>query len=290
MIAVDHFPWLPALPSAQTATKYDPAAYLPALVNRCIVHPPAFPRIALAIPTETAGQIDALTLSALGPGLTGDLPTVEELATYTTFGPSADRMIAVGLSPSLACSVARWGSTLYRLATRINDICELTQWHRGKAARAAERQARASQFMARVGVRAATNWGGMKLASDTRDTLASQMDVPIPKHDGEAIQARLTTYQLEGRIRYLLSTGGLPCRMAVAQAALFDGAGWEETALMLAGEMTPLKAKISERNAATKWVQSVAHDAVTWAERAWRVSGAPSHEALLDMRGFDPGE
>jgi hypothetical protein len=87
--------------------------------------------------------------------------------------------------------------------------------------------------------------------------------------------------------------------MAVALAATFDGAGWSETACMLAGEMTGAamtaiapgafiagpkrrrvisglaKREATERARLETWVAGVAHEAVRWAEQTWRVVEGP---------------
>ncbi len=69
-----------------------------------------------------------------------------------------------------------------------------------------------------------------------RVRLAERPDIAPPERDAKAAHSRLVAYQVEGRLRHLLATGGIPCRMAVALAATFDGAGWSETACIRAGE------------------------------------------------------
>jgi hypothetical protein len=69
--------------------------------------------------------------------------------------------------------------------------------------------------------------------------------------------------------------GGLPVAWAVALAATFDGAGWSETACMLAAEMAPPGAKPVERTRTAGWVASLAHDAARWAEQSWRMTEGP---------------
>ncbi len=144
--------------------------------------------------------------------------------------------------------------------------------------------------------RRAGQWGGAGLCAGWRDHLANRADIVSPERDAKAAHSRLLAYQVDGRLRHLLATGGIPCRMAVALAATFDGAGWSETACMLANEMTGAamtaiapgaftpgpklrrvtpglaKREASERARLESWIASLAHDAVRWAELAWRTT------------------
>ena len=137
------------------------------------------------------------------------------------------------------------------------------------------------------------------MCANWRDHVANRPDIAPPERDAKAAYTRLVAYQIEGRLRHLLSTGGIPCRMAVALAAIFDGAGWSETACMLTGEMTGAamtaiapgaftpgpklrratpglaKREATERARLESWIASVAHDAVRWAELTWRTTEGP---------------
>jgi hypothetical protein len=262
-----------------------------------VVAPPAFPGLSLAIPTEVASQIDALTRSALdGAGL-ADLPAFEELATETTFGPDAGRLAKAGLSRPLAASVARWGSALFHFGSRLADSRTVAQWASDATGRAVERRDEVDAAELIFVRRRAGQWGGGGLCANWRDRVADRSDIGPPERDGNAAHARLVAYQVEGRLRHLLSTGGIPCRMAIALAATFDGAGWSETACMLAGEMTgaamtaiapgaftagpklrrvtsgSAKREAAERDRLESWIASTAHGAVRWAEQTWRITG-----------------
>jgi hypothetical protein len=259
------------------------------------VTPQAFPGLALLIPVEVANQIDALTRSALdGAGL-ANLPAFEELATETTFGPDMGRLVKAGLGRPLAASVARWGSTLYHLSARLADARTAAQWASDATGRAVERRQEVDAANLVYIRKVAGQWGGAETHQRWRDDIATRPDIAPQERDATASQARLVAYQVEGRLRHLLTTGGIPCRMAVALAATFDGAGWSETACMLAGEMTGsamtaiapgafiagpnlrrmtsglAKREAAERARLESWMASVAHDAVRWAEQTWRL-------------------
>jgi hypothetical protein len=272
-----------------------------------IVAPPSFPGLALAIPAAAANQIDALTRSAFdGPGL-ADLPAFEELATQTTFGPDAGRLVKAGLGRPLAASVARWGSALYHLGTRLSDARTTAQWASNATGRAVERRDKVDAAELIFIRSRAGQWGGADLCANWRNHIADRPEIAPPERDAKAAQARLVAYQVEGRLRHLLSTGGIPCRMALALAAIFDGAGWSETACMLAGEMTSAtmiaiapgaiaagpklrrvtagvaKREATERARLESQIASLAHEAVRWAEQTWRtVEGPP---AVLRLPG-----
>jgi hypothetical protein len=269
------------------------------------VTPQAFPGLALAIPVEVAHQIDALTKSALDGAGIADLPAFEELATETTFGPDTGRLVKAGLGRPLAASVARWGSALYHLGTRLADARTAAQWASDATGRAVERRDEVDAAELIFIRRRAGQWGGGGLCTNWRNHVADRPDIAPPERDAAATHARLVAYQVEGRLRHLLSTGGIPCRMAVALAATFDGAGWSETACMLAGEMTGAaitaiapaaftagpklrrstsglaKREVTERARLESWIASVAHDAVRWAEHAWRTADAAPTAMLL---------
>lgn len=273
-----------------------------------IVGPSAFPGLALAIPVEVANQIDALTRSALdGAGL-ADLPAFEELATETTFGPDAARLGNAGLSRPLAASIARWGSALYHFGSRLADARTAAQWASDATGRAVERREEVDAAELIFVRRRASQWGGGGLCANWLNQIADRLDIAPPERDANAAHSRLVAYQVEGRLRHLLATGGIPCRMAVGLAATFDGAGWSETACMLVGEMTGaamtaiapgaftagpklrrMSSGLAKRRAAElaqleSWIASVAHEAVRWAEHTWRAAEGPSAAMRL------PGE
>jgi hypothetical protein len=264
-----------------------------------IIAPPAFPGLSLAIPADVSWQIDALTRSALdGAGL-ADLPAFEELATETTFGPDTGRLVKAGLSRPLATSVARWGSALYHFGSRLADARTAAQWASDATGQAVERRDEVDAADLIFIRKRAGQWGGGGLCADWRNHVADRPDIAPPECDAKAAHTRLVAYQVEGRLRHLLATGGIPCRMAIALAAIFDGAGWSETACMLTGEITGAamtaiapgaftagpklrrmtsgmaKREATERARLESWIASVAHDAVRWAEQAWRTAEGP---------------
>lgn len=246
-----------------------------------IVAPPAFPGLSLAIPADVSRQIDALTRTALdGAGL-ADLPAFEELATETTFGPDVGRLTKAGLSRPLAASVARWGSAVYHFGTRLVDARSAAQWASDATVRAVERRGEVDAANLVYVRKVAGQWGGAGTHVCWRNDIATRPDIAPPERDAKAANARLVAYQVEGRLRHLLSTGGLPCRMAVGLAATFDGPGWSETACMIAGEMTGAQKHRLAKREAEKWIASVAHDAVRWAELTWRTAERPGPVALL---------
>jgi hypothetical protein len=271
--------------------------HLPAAVNCCIIHPPAFPGLALAIPAEVANQIDALTRGAFDRAALADLPAFDELATETTFGPDMGRLVKAGLGRPLAASVARWGSALYHLGIRLGDARVTAQWASDATGRAVERRDEVDAAELIFIRRRAGQWGGGSLCANWRNHIAERPDIAPLERDADAAHLRLVAYQVEGRLRHLLATGGIPCRMAIALAAIFDGAGWSETACMLAGEMTgaamtaiapgaftagpklrrvtsgSAKREATERARVESWIASVAHEAVRWAEQTWRITG-----------------
>lgn len=236
-----------------------------------IVAPPAFPGLALAIPTQVANQIDALTRCAIAA-----LMDPNDLAAETTFGPDAGRMVDAGLPKPLAVSVARWGSGLYHFATRLRKVRDAVAWNEGRQARADKLKAAADRVDDEAVRRHRTGWGAwnMETALTVRakrlELAATALTAPAPGEAQDATITRQEAYQLEGRLRHLLATGGIPCRAAIALAAAFDGAGWSETAVMLASEMTPRGAGKAERLKVERWIASTAHDAVRWAEQTWR--------------------
>jgi hypothetical protein len=226
-----------------------------------------------------------------------DLPAFEELATETTFGPDAGRLAKAGLGQPLAASVARWGSALFHFGSRLADARTAAQWASDATGRAVERRDEVDAADLIFIRKRAGQWGGGGLCADWRNHIADRPDIAPPERDTKAAHARLVAYQLEGRLRHLLSTGGIPCRMAIALAATFDGAGWSETACMLAGEMTgaamtatapgaftagpkhrrvtsgSAKREAAERARLESWIASAAHGAVRWAEQIWRITG-----------------
>ena len=173
------------------------------------------------------------------------------------------------------------------------------QWASDATGRAVERREDVDAAELIFIRRRAGQWGGGGLCANWRDHVANRPEIAPPERDTKAAHTRLVAYQVEGRLRHLLSTGGIPCRMAVALAATFDGGGWSETACMLAGEMTGAammaiapgaftagpklrrmtsrlaKCEATERARLEGWIASVAHDAVRWAEQTWRTAEAP---------------
>lgn len=263
---------MPHVPTTATkdawAVASNPPAGLPA---PHVVAPPAFPGLALAVPVDVADQIDALTRSALDGASLSGLPTFDGLATEATFGPDVGRLAKAGLSRPLAASLARWGSALYHLGTRLADARTAAQWASGKHQRAIDRRKEVDTANLVFVRKRAGQWGGAGIHQQWRDDITNRPDLAPPGRDADATQARLAAYRLEGRLRHLLVTGGIPCRMAVALAATFDGAGWSETACMLAGEMD----RPGTKPVIAGWIASVAHDAVRWAELTWRTTEGP---------------
>ena len=257
--------------------------------SAAIIVPPAFPGLSLAIPADVSVRIDALTRSALDGAGIADLPAFDELSTETTFGPDAGRLAKAGLSRPLAVSVARWGSALYQLGTRLADARMAAQWASDATGRAVEGRDEVDAAELIFIRSRAGQWGGAGLCANWREHISPRTDIAPSERDAKAVDSRVVAYQVEGRLRHLLATGGIPSRTAVALSAIFDGAGWSETACMLAGEMTGAamtaiapgaftpgpklrrvlpglaKREATERARLESWIASLAHDAVRWA-------------------------
>ena len=82
-------------------------------VNSCIVRPPGFPGLELAVPHDAAAGIETLVEHALGDTVAGiehsllDLPTPDSLDVNTVFGPSYSRFWASASSCCVGSKMSR---------------------------------------------------------------------------------------------------------------------------------------------------------------------------------------
>jgi hypothetical protein len=122
--------------------------------------------------------------------------------------------------------------------TRLTDARTAAQWASDATGRAVERREEVDAAELIFIRKRTSQWGGGGLCANWRNHIGDRPDIAPPERDANAADSRLVAYQVEGRLRHLLATGGIPCRMAVGLATTFDGAGWLETACMLVREMT----------------------------------------------------
>ena len=100
-----------------------------------------------------------------------------------------------------------------------------------------------------------------------------------PKSDRGSVNARLAVATLEGRLNYLLLTGGQSSRAAIGLAALLDARGWSEIAALAgcSGLTLPAsaasggngRAKLNPEVQAKLWLDQLAHHAVYGLVKAW---------------------
>jgi hypothetical protein len=184
--------------------------------------------LTLALPRRIAA-IDGLTQAALGNAL----PSFGDLATQTSFGPSCVRLQASGLDRGTAHAVARWGSALYHLATRLPDARGRAEHHSEKHARDLKRRAAADRIDDMVVRSRVGQWGGLEFAIRIRDARMDRTDIE-PEDNTEGRMARMEVHQLAGRAHALLASPA--GRQALSLAMRHDPAGWADTAALLVGE------------------------------------------------------
>jgi hypothetical protein len=100
---------------------------LPSLSDAaCIVHPPAFPALELAVPHDAAAGIETLVEHALGDTVAGigHLPTPDSLNAETVFGPSYSRLTRTGLDDATARGIARWGGAVFFISNHLAEARE----------------------------------------------------------------------------------------------------------------------------------------------------------------------
>jgi hypothetical protein len=255
--------------------------------DRCIVRPPALPGLELAIPGDVAAGIEALVEHSLDTTVAGmehgllDLPTPDRLNVDTVFGPSYSGLVKTGLDGATARGIARWGGAVFFISNRLAEAREQLDWHTDRM-RAAERRKAKDAVDMRLASRLVGQWGGTEGAQSLRDQVHTRGSEP-PKPDRCALNARLAVATLEGRLNYLLATGGVSARAAVGLAALLDARGWGELSVLVACSGLVLSAhpKIDPEARAKTWLDGLAHDAIPVFMRCRRRS-SPA------MRGREP--
>jgi hypothetical protein len=101
----------------------------------CIVRPPGFPRLELAVPHDVAAGIETLVEHALGDTVAGiehgllDLPTPDSLDVDTVCGPSYSQLVKTGLDDTTAKGIARWGAAVFFIGNRLAVARERMAWH-----------------------------------------------------------------------------------------------------------------------------------------------------------------
>jgi hypothetical protein len=267
-----------------------PASGLPSVANGvgagCIVRPPPLPGLELAVPHDAAAGIETMVKHALDTTVAGiepsllDLPTPGSLSTETVFGPSYSRLVKTGLDGATARGIARWGGALFFISNHLAEAREQLDWFTDRA-RAAERRKAKDAVDMRLASRLVGQWGGTEGAQLLRDEIHERGTKP-PKPDRGALNARLAVATLEGRLNYLLSTGGASSRAAIGLAALCDARGWGEIAALVAGSgLTRLVASGKGRTKADlearakAWLDQLAHEAVLALVKAWRPASQP---------------
>ena len=254
-----------------------PTSRLPA----CIVRPPAFPGLELAVPHDAAAGIETLVEHALGDtvAVIEHLPTPDSLNAETVFGPSYSRLTKTGLDDAGCRAVARWGGAVFFISNHLAEARAQLDWHTDRA-RAVERRKAKDAIDTRLASRLAGRWGGTEGAQALRNQIHARGTEP-PKPDR---CARLAVATLEGRLNYLLLTGGLSSRSAIGLAALLDARGWSELAALVAssGLMQPAigrsKAKANPEVMARAWLDRLAHDAIRGLVTTRRSTTADQHD------------
>jgi hypothetical protein len=109
-----------------------------------------------------------------------------------------------------------------------------------------------------------------------------------PKPHRGGLNARLAVATLEGRLNYLLLTGGAQSRSAIGLAALLDARGWGEIAALVGCSGLTLPAllaaarrgpKLGPEAQAKAWLDQLAHDATSKLVKTWGTS-QPTSAAL----------
>jgi hypothetical protein len=126
------------------------------------------------------------------------------------FGPSYSRLVKTGLHDAGCRAVARWGGAVFFISNR--------------------RKAK-DAIDTRLASRLAGRWGGYDGAKQLLDAVHARGSEP-PKSDRGSVDAQLAVATLEGRLNYLLLTGGQSSRAAIGLSALLDARGWGEIAAL----------------------------------------------------------
>jgi hypothetical protein len=256
-------------PVGELAPMRRASGHVPATFHgHCIVRPPGFPGLELAVPHDAAAGIEIMVKHALDTTVAGidssllDLPTPDSLSTHTVFGPSFSRLTKTGLDDATATGVARWGGAVFFISNHLATAREQLDWHTDRA-RAAERRKAKDAIDMRLASGLVGQWGGTEGAQSLRNQVHERGASP-PKPDRGALNARLAVATLEGRLNYLLSTGGSPARSAIGLAALLDARGWGELSVLVACSGLVLSAlhKVDPEAQAKTWLDGLAHDAV----------------------------
>jgi hypothetical protein len=258
---------------------------------RGIVRSPALPGLELAIPGDVAAGIEALVENSLDATVAGiehsllDLPTSDSLSIDTVFGPSYSRLVKTGLDDAGCRAVARWGGAVFFISNQLATAREQLDWHTDRA-RAAERRKAKDAVDMRLALRLVGQWGGTEGAQSLRDQIHERATKP-PKPSRDALNARLAVATLEGRLNYLLLTGGQSSRAAIGLAALLDARGWGEIAALVrcSGLTLPPsaatggkgRAKANPEVQARAWLDRLAHDAVRGLVTTWRATTTGRH-------------
>ena len=247
----------------------------PAPVNSCIVRPPGFPGLELAVPHDAAAGIEMMVEHALDTTVAGiehglpDLPTPDSLNVETVFGPSYSRLVKTGLHDDWCRAVARWGGAVFFISNHHAEAREQLRWNTDRA-RAAERRKAKDAVDTRLASRLAGQWGGTEGAQLLRNQVHERGTKP-PKSDRGSVNACLAVATLEGRLNYLLLTGGQSSRSAIGLAALLDARGWSELAALAgcSGLRLPASAAGGGDGRAKLWLDQLAHHAVYGVVKAW---------------------
>ena len=268
---------------ARVAPSIAPASGLPTAASSvrtgCIAHPLGFPGLELAVPHDAAAGIETLVEHALDTTVAGieHLPTADSLNAETVFGPSYSRLTKTGLDDATAKGIARWGGAVFFISNHLAEAREQMAWHADDR-RAVERRKAKDAIDTRLASRLAGRWGGTEGAQALRNQIHARNSEP-PKSDRRSVNARLAVATLEGRLNYLLSTGGQSSRAAIGLAALLDARGWGEIAALAGCSGLTLppsaagggngRAKLNPEVQSKLWLDQLAHHAVYGLVKAW---------------------
>jgi hypothetical protein len=182
----------------------------------------------------------------------------------------------------------RWGGAVFFISNRVAEARGQLDWYSDRVRAAQRRKAKDAVDM-RLASRLVGEWGGAEGAQSLRDQIHERGTKP-PKPDYSAFNARLAVATLEGRLNYLLATGGASARSAVGLAALLDARGWSGLSVLVAcsGLVLPAIPKVDPEAQARAWLDELAHDAVRGLVQAWApveppklgFAGAADHKRL----------
>ena len=201
-----------------------------------------------------------------------------QLNADTVFGPSYSRLVKTGLDDATAKGIARWGGAVFFISNHLAEAREQMAWHDDDR-RAVERRKAKDAIDTRVASRLAGRWGGTEGAQSLRNQVYDRAN-NAPKPDRRSVNARLAVATLEGRLNYLLLTGGSSSRSAIGLAALLDARGWGETTALVAGSGLVLPGcgatKVAPEARAKAWLNQLAGEATHQLVRIWRSLPPPS--------------